>query len=186
MDFYRSIIKWSIIDICNASRKCTKHFVPERSSYIDWVLSTAVQTWHVLNANLSYDTILLSKFVLIRPYFVKTRHIKKKSEFLSYHYYYHYRFQFQIYFKVVKQWIQPIKFTYHNATKRHNSRLVQIESICGRQNTCFWKYWNLLFGKVKKHCGKGENAGNQHFLLFPLCFQKSSFSGLRGKELKAQ
>ena len=21
-----------------------------------------------------------------------------------------------------------------------------------------------------KHCGKGENAGNQHFLLFPRCF----------------
>ena len=25
--------------------------------------------------------------------------------------------------------------------------------------------------------GKGENAGNQHFLLFPQCFQKPSFSG---------
>ena len=25
--------------------------------------------------------------------------------------------------------------------------------------------------------GKGENAGYQHFLLFPLCFQKASFSG---------
>ena len=26
--------------------------------------------------------------------------------------------------------------------------------------------------------GKGENAGNQHFILFPHCFQKLSFSGL--------
>ena len=26
--------------------------------------------------------------------------------------------------------------------------------------------------------GKGENAGNQHFLLFPQCFKKASFSGL--------
>ena len=26
--------------------------------------------------------------------------------------------------------------------------------------------------------GKGENAGYQHFLLFPQCFQKASFSGL--------
>ena len=25
--------------------------------------------------------------------------------------------------------------------------------------------------------GKGENAGNQHFLLFPQCFQNASFSG---------
>ena len=24
---------------------------------------------------------------------------------------------------------------------------------------------------VRTHCGKGENAGNQHFLLFPQCFQ---------------
>ena len=26
--------------------------------------------------------------------------------------------------------------------------------------------------------GKGENAGYQHFLLFPQCFQEASFSGL--------
>ena len=37
--------------------------------------------------------------------------------------------------------------------------------------------------------GKEENAGYQHFLLFPQCFQKASFSGLEksglcGKELK--
>ena len=25
--------------------------------------------------------------------------------------------------------------------------------------------------------GKGENAGNQHFLLFPQCFQRASSSG---------
>ena len=25
--------------------------------------------------------------------------------------------------------------------------------------------------------GKGENAGYQHFLLFPQCFQKASFPG---------
>ena len=25
--------------------------------------------------------------------------------------------------------------------------------------------------------GKGENAGNQHFLLFPQCFQRASMSG---------
>ena len=26
--------------------------------------------------------------------------------------------------------------------------------------------------------GKGENAGDQHFLLFPQCFQKRSFLGV--------
>ena len=35
---------------------------------------------------------------------------------------------------------------------------------------------NLIFvlGKVKNILGKGENAGYQHFLLFPTCFQKAS------------
>ena len=30
---------------------------------------------------------------------------------------------------------------------------------------------------IENIVGKGENAGYQHFLLFPQCFQKSSFSG---------
>ena len=30
---------------------------------------------------------------------------------------------------------------------------------------------------VENIVGKGENAGYQHFLLFPQCFQKASFSG---------
>ena len=32
-------------------------------------------------------------------------------------------------------------------------------------------------GKVENIVGKGENAGHQHFLLFPQCFQKPSVSG---------
>ena len=31
---------------------------------------------------------------------------------------------------------------------------------------------------IENIVGKGENAGNQHFLLFPQCFQKASFTGL--------
>ena len=30
-----------------------------------------------------------------------------------------------------------------------------------------------LFNRVENTVGKGENAGYQHFLLFPQCFQKS-------------
>ena len=30
---------------------------------------------------------------------------------------------------------------------------------------------------VENIVGKGENAGYQHFLLFPQCFQKASLSG---------
>ena len=32
-------------------------------------------------------------------------------------------------------------------------------------------------GRVENIVGKGENAGYQHFLLFPQCFQKVSFFG---------
>ena len=44
-----------------------------------------------------------------------------------------------------------------------------------------------LYDKSIKHCGKGENTGNQHSVLFPQCFQKASsigLSGLCGNELK--
>ena len=34
-----------------------------------------------------------------------------------------------------------------------------------------------LFDRVDKIVGKGENAGYQHFLLFPWYFQKASLSG---------
>ena len=33
----------------------------------------------------------------------------------------------------------------------------------------------FVLGKVENIVGKGENAGFQHFLLFPQCFQKPSF-----------
>ena len=34
---------------------------------------------------------------------------------------------------------------------------------------------NFGLGKVENILGNGENAGYQHFLLFPKCFQKASF-----------
>ena len=39
------------------------------------------------------------------------------------------------------------------------------------------KMMNPFFVRVENNVGKGENAGYQHFLLFPQCFQKASFSG---------
>ena len=36
----------------------------------------------------------------------------------------------------------------------------------------------FVLGRVENMVGKGENAGYQHFLLFPLCFQKVSFLGV--------
>ena len=35
----------------------------------------------------------------------------------------------------------------------------------------------FVLQRVESVLGKGENAGYQHFLLFPPCFQKSFFSG---------
>ena len=36
------------------------------------------------------------------------------------------------------------------------------------------------FDMVENIVGKGENAGNQHFLLFPQCFQKAFPQGEGG------
>ena len=35
-----------------------------------------------------------------------------------------------------------------------------------------------VFDRVENNVGKGENAGYQHFLLFPQCFLEAFFSGL--------
>ena len=36
----------------------------------------------------------------------------------------------------------------------------------------------FVFDRVENIVGNGENAGYQHFLLFPQCFQKASFLGV--------
>ena len=46
-----------------------------------------------------------------------------------------------------------------------------------------------LFHRVENTVEKGENAGYQHFLLYPQCFPEPSsglFSGLCGKGLKSK
>ena len=35
----------------------------------------------------------------------------------------------------------------------------------------------FALGMVENTVRKGENAGDQHFLLFPQCFQKASYTG---------
>ena len=61
-------------------------------------------------------------------------------------------------------------------TKPQNFRQVQIERICRQQNNVN-QILKFDMGRVENIVGKGENAGYQHFLLFPQCFQKASFSG---------
>ena len=60
-------------------------------------------------------------------------------------------------------------------TKRQNSGLVQIESICRRQHKCDSKT-EICSGKGKKNVGKGQNVGFQHFLPFPEMFFRKSYS----------
>ena len=43
---------------------------------------------------------------------------------------------------------------------------------------------NFVLGRVETIVEKGENAGYQHFLLFPQCFQKASSVGLCCKWLR--
>ena len=40
------------------------------------------------------------------------------------------------------------------------------------------KQLKFVLGRVENIVEQGENDGYQHFLLFPLCFQKASFSRL--------
>ena len=35
-----------------------------------------------------------------------------------------------------------------------------------------------VFDSVENIAGKGENAGYQHFLLFPQCFERASFQDM--------
>ena len=38
------------------------------------------------------------------------------------------------------------------------------------------KMMTIVFDRVENIVGRGENAGFQHFLLFPQCFQKAFYS----------
>ena len=50
-----------------------------------------------------------------------------------------------------------------------------MESICRRQ---IEQQNNIsVFNRIENIVGKGENAGYQHFLRYPQCFQKACFSG---------
>ena len=48
--------------------------------------------------------------------------------------------------------------------------MVQIESIFRQHNKCIEKQ-KVILGWAGNIVGKEENAGDEHFLLFQLCFQ---------------
>ena len=53
-----------------------------------------------------------------------------------------------------------------------NFTTVQIERVCRREFQVLWK-WGKVLQKGWKHCGKGEIAPYEQFLLFSQCFQKT-------------
>ena len=61
---------------------------------------------------------------------------------------------------------------------RTTNSLVQIENInFADDKVNVNKKFKFGLGRVENIVGKGENAGHQHFLLFPQCFQKPSVAG---------
>ena len=86
-------------------------------------------------------------------------------------------------------------------TKQQNSKPIYKSKACAdnkmklmsvqKRNFVFWRIENFeakgeinvspkkkfVFWTIENFEGKGENASDQHFLLFPQCFQKASFSG---------
>ena len=62
-----------------------------------------------------------------------------------------------------------------NVTGNLKFALGRVENIVGKRENVTG---NLKFalGRVENIVGKRENAGYQHFLLFPQCFPKTSFS----------
>ena len=69
-------------------------------------------------------------------------------------------------------------FSLNTLPKGQNFRLVQIDSICRQKKINLTLILKFILRRVENIVGKGENAGYQHFLLFPQCFQKLSLSGL--------
>ena len=61
-------------------------------------------------------------------------------------------------------------------TRRQNLRPVQIQMQMTKKKKCDQKL-KFVLGRLENTVGKRENAGYQHFLLFPQCFQKASIPG---------
>ena len=60
-----------------------------------------------------------------------------------------------------------------------NNKILDLSKLKAFADDSLNVYQNLKFAsrRVENTVGKGENAGYQHFLLFPQCFQKASSLG---------
>ena len=74
-----------------------------------------------------------------------------------------------------------------NSTKQQSFKLIQIESTCGDKINVT-ENLKFILVRVENIVGQGENAGYQHFLHSPQCYQTPSYPGtfkvvICGKEL---
>ena len=76
---------------------------------------------------------------------------------------------------IVWEWVNPLP----NDKISNKSKLEAVadDKINENQKSKF------ALGRVENIVGKGENAGYQHVLLFPQCFQNVSFPGLFKEEI---
>ena len=61
-------------------------------------------------------------------------------------------------------------------TKQQNFGFSKLKTFADVTKLALLRYFNLFFERVENIVGKGENAGYQHFLLFPQRFRNASFS----------
>ena len=75
------------------------------------------------------------------------------------------------------RWPETIQFA--DALTIPNDKFLDLSKFKAFADDNLNVYQKLKFalGRVENIVGKGENAGYQHFLLFPQCFQKASFLG---------
>ena len=73
---------------------------------------------------------------------------------------------------VRKNIVRKGEIAHHNVFHSYISLVRQNAALCGNGLTLYHTIptFNTLISLLKILLGKGENAGNQHFLLFSQCF----------------
>ena len=67
-------------------------------------------------------------------------------------------------------------FIYHLNSLPNDKTLNQFKfKVVANDKIIVTQRLKFVLGRIENIVGKGENAGFQHFLLFPQCFQKLSF-----------
>ena len=81
--------------------------------------------------------------------------------------------------KQIGQGKTKFNFQEVNINSLPNDKIVDVTKLKSFADNKMNKAQKMIsvFHRVENSVGKGENAGYQHFLLLPQCFQKASFLG---------